>query len=126
MTGTATAVHLGGNLAILAAGGTDRRALPFIGNGDVAAQADPLPQAFVLTAIVISFAVTVLLLVLAVTGRSDDQVADPSEDADPHELAAADARFPRAELGAAVRHLATQPQPVLHGSHRHDDREERR
>ena len=67
-----------------------------------------------------------LLLVLAVTGRSDDQVADPSEDADPHELAAADARFPRAELGAAVRHLATQPQPVLHGSHRHDDREERR
>ena len=29
-------------------------------------------------------------------------------------------------LGAAVRHLATQPQPVLHGSHRHDDREERR
>jgi len=114
-----------GNLAILAAGGTDRRALPFIGNGDVAAQAEPLPQAFVLTAIVISFAVTVLLLVLAVTGRSDDQVADPSEDADPHELAAADARFPRAELGAAVRHLATQPQPVLHGSHRHDDREER-
>ncbi|MWP35956.1 cation:proton antiporter, partial [Escherichia coli] len=84
------------------------------------------PQAFVLTAIVISFAVTVLLLVLAVTGRSDDQVADPPEDADPHELAAADARFPRAELGAAVRHLATQPQPVLHGSHRHDDREERR
>lgn len=66
-----------GNLAILAAGGTVQRALPFIGNGDVAAQADPLPQAFVLTAIVISFAVTVLLLVLAVTGRSDDQVADP-------------------------------------------------
>ena len=116
----------GVNLLIMSTGGIDRRGEPLGSSPDPATTADALPQAFVLTAIVISFAVTVLLLVLAVTGRSDDQVADPSEDADPHELAAADARFPRAELGAAVRHLATQPQPVLHGSHRHDDREERR
>ena len=61
-----------GNLAILAAGGTDRRALPFIGNGDVAAQADPLPQAFVLTAIVITMAVTIFMLALAVLGHNDD------------------------------------------------------
>ena len=54
---------------VLAAGGTDRRALPFIGNGDVAAQADPLPQAFVLTAIVISFAMTALLLVVLIASR---------------------------------------------------------
>ena len=56
------------NLAIIAAGGTDRRGLPFAGTSDVEVQADALPQAFVLTAIVIAFAITVLLLTLAVTG----------------------------------------------------------
>ena len=54
-----------GNLILLAAGGTDRRALPFSHKHELATQADPLPQAFVLTAIVISFAITVLLLVLS-------------------------------------------------------------
>ena len=39
---------------------------------DPAAAADPLPQAFVLTAIVITLAVTVFLLALAVVGRNDD------------------------------------------------------
>ena len=63
------------NLAIIAAGGTDRRGLPFAGTSDVEVQADALPQAFVLTAIVIAFAITVLLLALAVTGRADDAVA---------------------------------------------------
>ena len=86
------------NLAILAAGGTDRRELPFAGHSDVGVQADALPQAFVLTAIVIAFAVTVLLLVLAVTGRTDDAVAARGERPDPLELAASDARFTRAEL----------------------------
>ena len=62
------------NLAIIAAGGTDRRGLPFAGTSDVEVQADALPQAFVLTAIVIAFAITVLLLALAVTGRADDAV----------------------------------------------------
>ncbi|MDY6054429.1 cation:proton antiporter subunit C [Micrococcus sp.] len=90
------------NLAILAAGGTDRRDLPFEHSGDLALQADPLPQAFVLTAIVIAFAVTVLLLVLAVTGRSDDAVAAAGEGADALEQSAADARFPREQLRAAV------------------------
>ncbi|MCK9488805.1 MAG: Na+/H+ antiporter subunit C [Xanthomonadales bacterium] len=35
---------------------------------------DPLPQALVLTAIVISFAMTAVILVLAMRGRSDNRV----------------------------------------------------
>ena len=46
--------------------------------GEEGEVSDPLPQALTLTAIVISFAVTVLLLVLAVTGRADDAVAAPA------------------------------------------------
>lgn len=60
------------NLIILAAGGADRRGEPLGTNPDPAVTADPLPQAFVLTAIVITFAVTIYLLVLAVTGDADD------------------------------------------------------
>ena len=39
---------------------------------DPAAAADPLPQAFVLTAIVITLALTVFLLAFAVIGRNDN------------------------------------------------------
>jgi multicomponent Na+:H+ antiporter subunit C len=59
------------NLLIIAAGGVARRDAPFIG-GDTAMAADPLPQAFVLTAIVIAFAITVVLATLAAVGRGDD------------------------------------------------------
>jgi multicomponent Na+:H+ antiporter subunit C len=59
------------NLLIIAAGGVARRDAPFIG-GDTSMAADPLPQAFVLTAIVIAFAITVVLATLAVVGRGDD------------------------------------------------------
>ena len=59
------------NLLIMASGGVDRRDAPFIG-GDMSLAADPLPQAFVLTAIVIAFAITVVLATLAVVGRGDD------------------------------------------------------
>ena len=38
---------------------------------DLAHYADPLPQALVLTAIVIGFAMTAVLLVLAIKGRAD-------------------------------------------------------
>ncbi len=65
------------NLLIFSAGGTDRRGEP-LGSGLLASvTADPLPQAFVLTAIVIAFAITMYLLTLAVTGRSD---ADDDEE----------------------------------------------
>ena len=65
---------------------------PILGEG-AAGYADPLPQALVLTAIVISFAMTALLLVLAVRahaagGRDDVDggqpsagTADPADDA---------------------------------------------
>jgi multicomponent Na+:H+ antiporter subunit C len=65
------------NLLIIAAGGVARRDAPFLG-GDTSGAADPLPQAFVLTAIVIAFAITVVLATLAVVGRRDDDTDAPS------------------------------------------------
>jgi multicomponent Na+:H+ antiporter subunit C len=56
---------------------------PLIGSGDPADFADPMPQALVLTAIVISFGTTALLLALAYRSwllTSDDEVADDVED----------------------------------------------
>ena len=60
------------NLFILTAGVTAYRDEPLGGRMDPAVAADPLPQAFVLTAIVITFALTVFLLALAVIGRNDN------------------------------------------------------
>lgn len=67
------------NLLIISTGGSGRRDEPLGAVLDPLRTADPLPQAFVLTAIVISFAVTVYLLTLAVTGRSE---AETDDDAD--------------------------------------------
>jgi multicomponent Na+:H+ antiporter subunit C len=56
---------------------------PLLGVGDVEDFADPLPQALVLTAIVISFGVTALLLALAYRSwqlTQDDEVVDDVED----------------------------------------------
>ncbi|MCA9307430.1 MAG: NADH-quinone oxidoreductase subunit K [Phycisphaerales bacterium] len=65
--GLALLAH-GANLLILAAGGAAGRP-PFAGE-DPAGAADPLPQALILTAIVISFATTAFLLtILVVTHR---------------------------------------------------------
>lgn len=66
------------NLLIIAAGGVARRDAPFIG-GDMSLAADPLPQAFVLTAIVIAFAITVVLATLAVLGKGDDDTEPEAE-----------------------------------------------
>ncbi len=60
------------NLFILATGRLRSDAPPIIGKGpgvDAALYADPLPQALVLTAIVISFATTALLLVVLLVSR---------------------------------------------------------
>lgn len=67
------------NLLLFSAGGTERRGEPLGENLDPAVTADPLPQAFVLTAIVIAFAITIYLLVLAVTGSRRD-VDGPTDD----------------------------------------------
>lgn len=52
---------------LIAAGGVARRGVPFI--GESGSTADPLPQAFALTAIVIAFGITAFLLTLAFRGR---------------------------------------------------------
>ena len=39
--------------------------------------ADPLPQAFVLTAIVITLATSILMLAMAVIGRNDNMLRHP-------------------------------------------------
>jgi multicomponent Na+:H+ antiporter subunit C len=62
---------------LIAAGGTGTRAVPFAGAG--AQAADPLPQAFALTAIVISFGITAFLLALAFRSR-DVHGSDDLED----------------------------------------------
>lgn len=48
------------------------RGEPITGFTPLDEAADPLPMAFVLTAIVITFAVTVIMLTFAVLGHNDD------------------------------------------------------
>ena len=73
------------NVLLVAAGGMDRRGLPLLGQVDPDAAADPLPQAFVLTAIVITFAITVYLLGMLLAG-----VAPESDDDSDHDGGASD------------------------------------
>jgi len=71
----------GVNLLLLAAGGRSG-APPLLGRGQ-GPTADPLPQAFALTALVISFALTAFLLTLAFRSwqlTRDDEVQDDPED----------------------------------------------
>ncbi|GAA4472998.1 cation:proton antiporter subunit C [Enteractinococcus fodinae] len=88
-----------GNLILFAAGGTERRNAPFPSTSDAAAMADPLPQAFVLTAIVIAFSITIFMLVLSVTGEKSDETATSVEELD----VAAES------LSDGVRHDSDQP-----------------
>lgn len=60
------------NLIIFSAGNTAFRDIPYIGSADPGTQADPLPQAFVLTAIVIAFSITMFMITLAITTTTDD------------------------------------------------------
>ncbi|HET6625413.1 MAG TPA: Na(+)/H(+) antiporter subunit C [Nocardioidaceae bacterium] len=81
----------GVNLLFLISGGPAGRA-PIVGRGD-SAMSDPLPQALVLTAIVISLGTTAFVLAMAyrswqLTGHDD--VQDDVEDAAIRRLAAAD------------------------------------
>ena len=70
------------NLLILATGIGAWRSEPFAERTPLSDAADPLPQAFVLTAIVITRATTAVMLTLAALGRSDDTrtVEDPEEE----------------------------------------------
>jgi multicomponent Na+:H+ antiporter subunit C len=78
----------GVNLILMAAGGTARRGAPFGTPENPGMVADPLPQAFALTAIVIAFSITIFMLVLAITGRDDDDLTN--EDGDDPDLSNAD------------------------------------
>ncbi|MCH8564513.1 cation:proton antiporter subunit C [Nesterenkonia sp. LB17] len=64
------------NLMFFAAGNTAYRGVPYIGSGELGEQADPLPQAFVLTAIVIAFSITMFMVTLAITTTTDDDTED--------------------------------------------------
>jgi multicomponent Na+:H+ antiporter subunit C len=67
----------GANVLLITAG--RRGGPPIIGQGEPESFSDPLPQALALTAIVITFAVTALLLALAYRSwmlTSDDEVED--------------------------------------------------
>jgi multicomponent K+:H+ antiporter subunit C len=68
-----TLLSYGVNLFLFAMGGLKVGAPPILGNGSAAPadMADPLPQALVLTAIVIGFAMTALLLALALRIRAE-------------------------------------------------------
>lgn len=66
------------NLLLVLSGGITRRGVPISGQEGI--PADPLPQAFALTAIVISLGITAFLLALAYLSRDvigDDDTEDP-------------------------------------------------
>jgi multicomponent Na+:H+ antiporter subunit C len=113
--GLALLAHGANLLIVLSAGG--RGHPTFIGSGD-RDRLDPLPQAFVLTAIVIAFGVTAFLLALAYRSwmlTHDDEVQDDVED----RLVARrqrdedvdDALAAAAEADRALRALTGDPAP---------------
>jgi multicomponent Na+:H+ antiporter subunit C len=72
----------GANLVLIMSGGP-AAGFPFADENKPGESADPLPQAMALTAVVITFAITALLLALAdrsVAMHGDDQVQDDLED----------------------------------------------
>lgn len=71
------------NVLLISAGGLRLRGEPLIGAGEEADMADPLPQAFVLTAIVITFGITVFLLALARAGGSGGRSGQRGERPEP-------------------------------------------
>ncbi|MCE7082672.1 sodium:proton antiporter [Streptomyces sp. ST2-7A] len=70
------------NILFVAAGGMHRRGVPLIGQTVPEEAADPLPQAFVLTAIVITFGITVYLLALLRADGAPSPPVEPDEAAD--------------------------------------------
>ncbi len=84
----------GANLLFLVAGGRAGRP-PIVGQADERQMSDPLPQAMVLTAIVITLGMTAFLLAMAYRSwqlNRHDEVQDDVEDRRIARLAAADER----------------------------------
>ena len=96
-------ISYGVNIGILLAGAGTRQAAPPLLNVP-GPYVDPLPQALILTAIVIGFGTTALLLVLsmrAYQATGTDQVQDLTEQPDPPE---------RAERYADSEHPSVSPE----------------
>jgi len=113
----------GANVLFVNAGRRGRA--PLIGSADPADFADPMPQALVLTAIVISFGVTALLLALAYRSwvlTDDDEVADDVEDRSVARHGFADRELADEAALAADLEAATEdePAPVHHDDDEHD------
>lgn len=122
-----TLISHAANLIILAAGVPAWRGEPFPNFTDIADAADPLPQAFVLTAIVIAMATTTYMLTLSGLGRSDDTEAEEVADEESPlqtlgrstsnaELAAQEAAYERRKARANARKLA-RPSEGKDGHH---------
>ena len=74
------------NLFLFATGRLALNQPPILNKYAEAAYTDPLPQALVLTAIVISFGMTAVIVMIALgayLGSDDDHVDDPAEDDTP-------------------------------------------
>lgn len=74
------------NLTLLATGVGAWRGEAFPSRTAFADLSDPLPQAFVLTAIVIAMATTTILLMLASLGKDDDTMDNPTGVAGTYDL----------------------------------------
>ncbi|TLP75846.1 sodium:proton antiporter [Nesterenkonia sphaerica] len=85
------------NLLLFAAGNTAFRGVPYIGTSDYGVGGDPLPQAFVLTAIVIAFSITMFMITLAITTTKDDDTEN-AEESPAKLLTSADTEFSRNTL----------------------------
>ena len=65
------------NFVLLTTGVPGWRTEPITDGTSTVTVADPLPQAFVLTAIVITLATSMLMLAMAVIGRNDNMLRHP-------------------------------------------------
>ncbi|WP_312775683.1 cation:proton antiporter subunit C [Corynebacterium variabile] len=99
--GTTLMSH-GVNILLLAAGVGAWRADPIADRTEVADAADPLPQAFVLTAIVISMAATAVMLAMAALGRDDDTTSTEDTERAQREFRSLETR------GRAAHHIDEQ------------------
>ncbi|HWS38379.1 MAG TPA: Na(+)/H(+) antiporter subunit C [Actinoplanes sp.] len=91
----------GANLLVLAS--AEPGAPPIVGTADTAAMTDPLPQAMILTAIVITLGMTAFLLAVAYRSwrlSGHDEVQDDAEDRRVRELAERDEGSDAEELDA--------------------------
>ncbi|MDY5785420.1 MULTISPECIES: cation:proton antiporter subunit C [unclassified Corynebacterium] len=86
------------NLTLLATGVGSWRGEAFPSRTPLEDMSDPLPQAFVLTAIVIAMATTTILLMLSSLGKDDDTFDRPGDDPDQRGVSALSTAGRRARL----------------------------